>query len=165
MCRPAQFLVSSIGSTTYCPALTMSAMSACRKLMWLQANLWGPLFKAALSCVAIQGRVWSTMGTPQCWYWHSRPLAGWFTCVQSVRSPWPLFTAANCSMPMMHTSSLFICFLGAIMSIGGSSHLLLGCNIVVDAVVAHGLLEMVGCGSEFLVSSLLVTQSFQCSLH
>jgi len=112
-------LVSSIGSTTHCLALTMLAMSACRKL-WLQANLWGPLFTAVCSCVAIHGRVWSTIGMPWWQYWCNRPLAGWFMCIRSVRLPWPLFAAANCFRPMLCTttlsiqinspSSLFICF-------------------------------------------------------
>jgi len=143
--------------------------------MWSWADLWGPLFRAALSCAAIQGRVCSTMGMPWCRYWHRRPLAGWCTCDISERSPWPLFAAANCSMPTLCTTTLsiqinspsllFICFICAIVSMGGGGHLLLGHGIAVDAVGACGLLEMVGCGSEFLISFLPVPQSFQCSLH
>jgi len=172
---PAQCFVLLMGSTTHCPTFTMSAMSACRKSMWSWADLCGPLFRAALSCAAVQGRVCSTTGTPRCRYWHRRPLAGWCTCDILVRSPWPLFVATNCSMPTLCTttlsiqinspSSLFICFLCAIMSVCGGSHLLLGRGVVVAVVVERGLLEMVGCGSELLISSLPVPQSFQCSLH
>jgi len=172
---PVQCFVSAIGSTTHCPAFTMLAMSDHRKLMWSQADLWGPLFRAALSCASIQGRVCSTTGAPRCQYWHRRPQVGWCTCDISVRSPWPLFVATNCSMPTLCTTTLsiqinspsssFICFLCAIMSVCGGSRLLLGHGIVVAVVVECGLLEMVGCGSELLISSLPAPQSFQCSLH